>query len=365
MEIKVDDKSKFHTGHSPVDDAKLGEVKGLQDTNNEILSGATLTITNKAGKNFEMYIPYLEQPDSEMVDLYFQNKLLLHQEKKTNDKTIEQTNLGVENLNSDKIMNDMYQIMNLFCQVFQQQRKNAREMRNAERDLQMAAIDRQAQELRSAATTAMVTSFVSAAVTIGMSIGNIKTVRSGVKQQMQLNKINAYKQTRVKMNSLELKMQKLKMKLKQPDLDPKLKGQLKNQLKMVKDELASTRSRFNRIGDKISPQERELLLADEKTGGSSSTNKQVQLDSGLRIIDGRTIIAQGVAQTSGGLGQGLSQIGQANAEKEKGEATQHETKAQDEQDWMNNMRDMLKDIAAKLQAIQQSQSETMRTIFRA
>jgi len=160
------------------------------------------------------------------------------------------------------------------------------------------------------------------------------------------------------------------VKIRQQELD-KAKTQygngvknLENKLNQAKAEKTQLEAKLQKIFDKLTPEDQKLAGMDKKTLNKGIRGEQSKLDYQMRKLDVYNMATQALGQAVSAMGQGFSQLAQAAAEKHKGEAAKWESKAQEEQDWMNSMRDLLKDVAAKLQAMEESRTETLKSIFR-
>ena len=124
--------------------------------------------------------------------------------------------------------------------------------------------------------------------------------------------------------------------------------------------------------EKLQQQEKSLLEQREKLQGKSIESmtadeleeRQVKLDGKFRRMDSLNQVMMSFGQLTGGLSSGATQLIQADAEKFKGEAEKAAQHSEESTDWMHSIQEMITVVHQKLQAIQESQNQTMQAIYR-
>lgn len=286
----------------------------------------------------------------------------------------------LENLKNPDRMNELLEIMQLLYEVLKTQRATATAMRNAERDLQLAELDNQITELRNAATTAFVMGFVSAGVSLGFLGLGVAGAAKDIKASIALSRAQKFQQTqqefvlaKKEFNVIQRQVDQARSQLKSPmTVTERAQAQknlasLEKQLdtaKTARDKTLAARDKaFERVqGDESA---RLMLRKDRLSEGSYMREKAIELAQSVKKLDMMNHIHSAVSSALQGTTAAAPQWIQAQAQVHQKEATRHEAKAQENEDWRQGMNQMISDIQQKLQSILQSYFETSRQILRA
>lgn len=90
---------------------------------------------------------------------------------------------------------------------------------------------------------------------------------------------------------------------------------------------------------------------------------QMKFASNLNIGQAWSSFGGGGSGILNAVGQGVSGDINADAKKDEADATRADSRAQEMTDFINSLRDLIRDVQDKLEAIQQSQNDTMKQIL--
>lgn len=205
---------------------------------------------------------------------------------------------------TNAMLADIFAVMQLFHEIGVQQRASGREARMAARDLQLSEIANQVEDLKKAAMVAMAMGILSGALQIAGGAIQLGFAGSAAKGLGDASK-------------------------------------------------ASTAAAKTGDAAKI----------------SEAASKAAEASKNADILIGKGQGWSGIMGGSGGImnaiGQGASGHLNAEATKHQGEATKADAAAQTENDFINAMRDLIRDVQEKLQSILASEADTMKSILRA
>ena len=159
----------------------MAQTEGLDGVNaTTSLDGNNLTITltdaNGTSRSVLVEVPQLDEVDGEISpELLAQVEVKLEEAEKALQtahaemgEIVKTTGANAESTGVQKMLFDIYQLMNLMLQLAQTQRENAREVRNADKEVMLQAIHNQAESQRAAAKNGMILSLCFAAVQVVM-----------------------------------------------------------------------------------------------------------------------------------------------------------------------------------------------------
>lgn len=314
---------------------------------------------------------------------------------------------------TNEAMADIYQVMSLFYEVFKEERKASREARLAERSLQMSEMEAHVKELKSAATTAFATALAGAAISIGMLGWSASSLAKGVQTKLQLNRVKAYQMADAKVASCEAQLAKLtntrasdprvqaaqqkvaSLEVKVADLERRVPAEpttvreraaqmdletYRRQLNAARNELRSVDSYQPKIQELTTQKEaalRQRATLEQKLKPEDGALKErtleneaklkdmeVHADKMLKSVDMINQAGHATSQIAQASGTLVEKGKEADAEKHKAESAKWQTKAEEETEFMKNLSELIQSVQSKLQAINESQTETMRSIFR-
>jgi hypothetical protein len=354
------------TGWTAVSSEALEDIRrgDIGKITNRVVDGHTLTVTTTKG-TFVLSAPDLDDPNVVTAS----------------DISNAMARLGV--LQSGDVLFDIYMVMQLAFQVAKQERTTAREMRNLERDLQLSEIGKQVDSLRSAAAVSMVMGFATAGITLGMAGLSAYKLGTSMKQQISMDRVSEFRMARTQLTSAESRVTTLgaeleKAKKQIPVGDPtksplvteesaraEVADTLSKKLDAAKESLTKAQKNFDAIERRMTAHDHALCDEVEKSGKEGTIREKLaQAQKESQQVGVLNQATMGITQAMQGLGSGLSGVDQAYAERHRGEAAKAESMAQEQAQWMQEMRDLVKDVQEKLQGILQSQSDTMKTILR-
>jgi hypothetical protein len=147
-----------------------------------------------------------------------------------NGETSEGSNAGsgFYSLGDEQVLNDVFTVMQLFHECGSKMRENAREVRHAEHELQMEELQKQVNDLKTAAVTAIAMGITSMVIAVGMATVGFRGATKGMSKQMSLNKAKAFEMNNAKLDTMNTKLTATKNELAVKTGEVKtLQGELK------------------------------------------------------------------------------------------------------------------------------------------
>ncbi|WP_461833096.1 CT398-like coiled coil hairpin domain-containing protein [Desulfothermus sp.] len=139
-----------------------------------------------------------------------------------------------------------------------------------------------------------------------------------------------------------------------------------NELQNAKQDLARAKEDMGKLLESLSDKDIDTIAKTDDAKLAKMKEKSQELSAMAedlsRDADIKRLMGQVIGQVLMSSGQAGSMMQQADATEHEGKAKLHEQRAQDETEWMQNMRDLIKTAQDALRMIQQSQIDTERTI---
>ena len=288
----------------------------------------------------------------------------------------------------DKLENagemNIQELMMLFHEMTVQNRRAAREARFAARDQQVTALGDAANKIREAAKMALISGIVSGSLSIAGGIaGGVGAFKSGKAMQgsfkgtktLQAKHDVRAAQTQVDDAAAGFKASQAKLEranAAQPPNPSRVKA-AEAEVKASKLELDKAVSNRAKVERNSGLSQDEIMKARTQTKeeiNAEFRNNNTTVDADIQKSQMYSNYAQGGTQMATGMGQ----AGAAGAEYAKGEqealqkedetaATKAETLAQEENDFMQTMKDLEREIREKLSAILTSRTDTNKKIM--